>query len=345
MAIGLQIRADSAVGIFDAGGGGGDLVHGAAFTVTGSGFGTRPNYNVDGYTWQGASFLHFRYADFAGGEGSTTKASWLTATKGFFPAYTDGFTTDWLDRGIRVVDGGPSQSGKYIRRTYNGAVFSPRLGGMWCDVTGASDAIAYYAFQFRIPINPNLASSKWIRQYYDSTRDWFATAGSNGFHITPYMDGFTRYPPGGSNWDTPSYWTSWRSVEFVVQGATSKMIIDGTEYSGSNSNVNGGAFSTDIPLISTDSVPNGHSLEFPGMIDDDGTSGASFEHADIYVDFTRARVVARQGTIRVAQCLTAWADGSISGRFNKCGLSSGAAFLDVYNSSGTLVTSQSVTVA
>lgn len=43
----------------------GDLVHGELFTITGSGFGTRSDYNNVDYTWQGHSPLHFRFKDFA----------------------------------------------------------------------------------------------------------------------------------------------------------------------------------------------------------------------------------------------------------------------------------------
>jgi hypothetical protein len=68
-------------------------------------------------------------------------------------------------------------------------------------------------------------------------------------------------------------------------------------------------------------------LTWPNSLD----AGGNFDFADVYVDFTAARVEISDGTKTEIQPVTAWSPASIQFVFNKGELTGGPATLYVYD--------------
>jgi hypothetical protein len=94
-------------------------------------------------------------------------------------------------------------------------------------------------------------------------------------------------------------------------------------------------------MVTSDDNGKSTHMTWPNSVDD----GIAREFADIYLDFTAARVEVTDGSKTEIQVLTSWADGEINGVFNQGELSPGPGTRNVYNASDAVIKTESVTIA
>jgi hypothetical protein len=302
----------------------GTVSQGQALQISGSGFGTRASYNNNGDTWDGGKFLNFRFKDFEDGN---------LNSHGFYP---QSGGAEWTPSGteLNVLSGGPSNSSKYMRRQYG-----QEDGGLSADIAGAGNQV-YTTFKFMIA--PGTQSGKFWRLYGDApqtsvylstgcTDTWIrgateCTAGSCSGAQTQWGAG-PQMSPGV--WHRIEFWVDANSNTFTAY-------IDGTQ-----------AW-TEKNWLNTSLTANGHTMDFPNMIDSGSRNAScpatgSYNYDDIYIDFTQARVEIGDASTWAAvqhkevQIPTAWSDSAIQVRVNPGAFSSGdKAWLYVVNSSGAV---------
>jgi hypothetical protein len=324
------------------GGGGGDLVDGQAFTITGSGLGTRADNNDGDYTFAGVRHIHKRFTRFenafpANGSSRATFESDSNG-KGFAPcgaafAFADTPSTE----GVSIETGGPSTSGKFLRKVGNS--FADE-GGIIVDVTLPTPAEAYVCYKARGGTDGSKIFRYWIAS--DDGNFFLGTGGiqrddpqgSWPFDSTAFTSG------SSTGWQDST--TDWNRHELILHVANeSKLRVSGTAvtfecYTGGNP-----SNESTLPMItSTDNGEQVH-LTWPNSVND----GLVRDYADVYVDFTAARVEVTDGSKTEIQVLTSWADTEINGVFNKGELSSGAGTRYTYNASDAVIKTESVTIA
>jgi hypothetical protein len=302
----------------------GTFAKGELFTLTGSGFGAHATNNDIGDTWSGSTFLNFRFKDFE--DNSLT-------SHGFYPqSESSPWTTSTKELG--TIAGGPKNSAYYLTRTE----VTGEVGGVSCDTKTTSNQ-AYVTFKFMMPMN--VQSGKFFRMYADDpqTSVWLSS-GCMNFQIRGDTDctgtgcdvNNTQYGAGPSM--TPG---SWHRVEIFADGDAGNFTtwVDGAL-----------AFTENNWLYKTLGL-NGHTMDFPNMIDDDtrgcGTAG-SYNYDDIFIDFTQARVELGDAATWSAvknkeiQIPVAWSDSTITFRANPGAFASGTtAYLYVIDSKGDVV--------
>lgn len=324
------------------GGGGGDLVDGQAFTITGTGFGTRADNNDGDYTFAGVQHIHKRFTRFENNfpANGSSQATFMNDSngKGFFPAGASfAFQNTPSADGLSIETGGPSQSGKYFRKAGNS--FADE-GEVLADVTLATPADTYICYKTR-----GGDGAKIFRLWHvnDSHDVFLGTGGifrdDRGGGSWPY-DSTAFFSGASTGWQDSA--TTWNRHELILSVASqSRLRVSGTlvvceVYIGGNPTTD-----STIPMITSDDNGQAVHLSFPNSVDD----GINRDFADIYIDYTAARVEVTDGSKTEIQVLTSWADTQINGVFNKGELSSGAGTRYTYNASDAVIKTESVTIA
>ena len=134
------------------------LVHGSPYTVTGSNLGTRPNYNINGYSWKGVTHMHFVWCAFDQGNPSVyTQAGWQAVLCGMAPQWYDSTNVQGPVPQIGtgngpntsgIYSGGPSAGGYYYQRAPNPTGASSRYGGIHEPIANTTLLDANYAGEY-----------------------------------------------------------------------------------------------------------------------------------------------------------------------------------------------------
>ena len=295
----------------------GTVQHGGLVTLTGTGFGTRPNNNTNSLAWQGSQYLNSRFKDFA--DGSLTSngwAIWVTST------------------GLSTQNGGPSQSGKY----YSVNNFDDGEERRGISINNPTGQKFYISFKFMVPAGSQ--SGKLWRVYGASPFvSIFLSTGGSDYTIRGASECSGGAGCGaGTEWGQAPALTpgTWARLEFVADtvASTFKVYLN----------------STNLVVNRTDWFPTNFSaftdqlMMFPNMMDNstrgEGIAG-SYNYTDIFVDWTLARIDLCTGSTFAARgnCETqipvTWGDTGISTRVNKGALTDGTRYLYVYDATGT----------
>jgi len=303
----------------------GNLSHGQSVTISGSGFGSHANYNNVSGAWKGGSFLNFRFKDFEDGQ---------LNSNGFFP-YKAGANWSPASGSLGVLSGGPANSTKYMRRAY----VDDELGGLSATMSGAGNQV-YTTFKFMLA--PNTQSGKFWRIYGDAPQNnVYLSTGCSGVTIRGASEcTATSCAAKATQWGSGPALTEgqWHRVELLADASTNTF----------SAAVDGIAAWTASSWLNTSLQANGHTLDFPNMIDSSSRDPScpatgSYNYDDIFVDFTRARVeladasswsAARKKEVQVP---VTWTSNSISIRVNAGTFSTGqTAYLYVIDSSGAV---------
>ncbi|MEF3692159.1 MAG: hypothetical protein V3574_03865 [Candidatus Moraniibacteriota bacterium] len=280
----------------------GNLSDGNEIVLSGNDFGTRGDYNNLGDTWGGDEFLNFRFKDFEDNQ-----------------IESDGFYLG-MDDSYNIQSGGRSGS-----NYYGSAFYGTSEERVWHSVDMAlSPTTVYSTFWFMMP--PNTQSGKFFRIY-------FGSIGSSDIYLSTGCDG--RQIRGASecnefvNWGTgPSFGdNTWHRVEVLIDNLGNiSTYMDGTLAWSYNNWTVGGSCSWS---------PNGHTMDFPNMIDQPGefrcashpTWEGSYNYDDIFIDFTQARVEicdgstwANRGVCEI-QLPKSWSNSSLSFLMNQGAMS------------------------
>lgn len=307
------------------------LAHGDLFTITGSGFGTRGDYNLDDYTFMGERHIHalFGYFDQDMPADGSSQATFEAALYGMFPATGFSFVNNPSSRRLTFQSGGPSQSGRFLRKISESFAEGGYLMIQTPDSTSIpEDSNGYISYKHR-----GSGGGKIMRWWQNGTgssgQNWYVGATAlvteGGGSPTGWYDNWTR-----------STTTFEHHELFMRQGDASMMFVDGMQIlftSNENETFN---LLTSPPDSSRDLL-----MSWPNSVD----SGGQYDTADIYVDWTEARVMCVQGGVSEVQPVKSWADGAVQIIFNKGELSAGAATLSVYDASSAVLASQEITVA
>jgi hypothetical protein len=299
---GALTLAGQGVGVSD----GAALVHGSALTLTGTGFGTRADNNSGNYTWNGAEHLHFRFKDFRDG---AINSDGLYAQRGG-SSWTPGAS-------MTIQAGGPTNSDYYIRRIYTDV----ESGGLSCDTSGAGDYL-YTSFKFRCDSVENQQAGKLFRAYAGDSKNFYISAGGGDLYIRGNAENIS-----GSS-------VEWGSGYEITEQDWNRIEIYADKTTGSVKIWLNGWLATNRTWVDSTTNWNGHTIDYPNMIDDEsrgyGILG-EYEFCDIYTDFTAARVEMTTSatwsdvfgraspSLRThePQIVTSWADTSITCRVNK----------------------------
>jgi hypothetical protein len=308
----------------------GGLVQGDLHVVTGSGFGTRPDYNFGDYTFMGERHIHavWGYFDQAMPADGSSQATFRAALDGLVPATGFNFNGNPSSSlHLTLQTGGPSQSGRYLRKV--STAFAQ--GGYLMYVTGSGseypdNPYAYSCFKFR-----GSGQGKIFRWWENSgaAENW-------------YMGGQALV---SENNGTPTYWyQNWspddenfeRAQIFLREANASQLKINGTTILLTSNNF---TVANLVQVSQNDS--RDISITWPNSVD----TGGVFEYADLYYDFTEARAEIQVGSVVEIQPVNSWADGSITIIFNKGELSAGTGTLRIYDASSNVLHSESVEIA
>ena len=303
----------------------GDLVHAETFTISGTGFGTRPDYNESSHTWEGHEHIHWCFQDYGTGletlgwgkvgsaPSEITRESGGVSQSGYFS---------------RVVNSGGGVSRGMLRTSGSGSPVPTTLQGWMC-------------FKTRFDADGKVmrhAQPGFTDNFYMGGIGWYREGGDwrdSGSGITAY---YQNVGPDGTSWKRIEVWLNPTSNPGAATPVSpnSRLWIDGTavEHWSDLDTVY-------VPLCNTGDTARSCEWSLPNSVDPGGTA----DHTDIYIDFTAARVEVTVGSDTEIQLVTAWSDTSITCAFNKGELSSGAGTVKVYNASNSLIHSASVTVA
>jgi hypothetical protein len=327
----------------------GTLIHGSLFTVSGSGFGTRPDYNIGNYTWNGHRHLHYRVTDFADGfpAAGSSKTTFEQYLRGFYPQVNTGsgavFNSDPVANNIVIEAGGPSRSGKYLRS------WLPDNGTSWAKWQGIACRVEDIP---AVPVSSAgfLAFKAWRKNNGKMYRFFQSSNGNKNWIFN--VDSIYRESEWISGWGNAYHSMAsevWHDIKIALRptstpdvDTTSVVWIDGTQFT-KNGRLT-------FPLSNVIDTQRGSEHGFATSLDNSINGGATpapgsdMRFADIYLDFTEARVELAQGSKRELQPITSWADGAITVAANIGELTPGQATLNVYNASGGVLYSTSVTV-
>lgn len=298
----VSLAADAAPNISGANG---SLAHGGTVQLSGSGFGTRGNYNNVNAEWKGHDFLAFRVKDFDDGNLSG-----------------DGFrdtNSSWVLR-----NGGRRNGGHFASKFYNGQ----RLGALETNQSGTTGTW-YISYWFMMP--PDTSSSKPFRLYGSGeARNLYLASGGQGsgegFNIRGYSECTASECSSETVWSSPDKFTAnkWHRVEIEMSQSNSgsiKVLLDGKHQ-----------WTRERWLATSSGIYNGHTIDLGSMINA-AASGRnspednSYNFDDVYFDFTLARVELANAptwsaaTYREVQIPISWSAGQIQfavnqGQFN-----------------------------
>ena len=374
------------------------LVHGSAYTLTGSNLGTRPNYNLGGYTWQGVSHMHYLWCAFdQGNPSSYTYSGWNAVLGGMAPQWYDNtgaastlpvpaIGTGNGPNQSGIYSGGPSAGGYYWQRSPNPSGAFSRFGGLHENIGGIAAVASYTGEYWSVKHRINGAAYEQTDGYNKSFRRSYKyisapndvetilyVTGSNASPSLLYGGGATGDPSGGwipgtgvgggnlygSSPPNMHNWCRWENLVKANPGVspgTVRTRINGTTLTWGNTSTP--VHPSDIPAITASLTTFADSTYTPALSGGSGLYGmvwgsevavaAAYTHdfADVYHDFTPARVEISDGTYSEPQILSAWSPSGINFNFNKGQLSSGAGrTLTVYDASENIVATQTVTVA
>ena len=346
----MSILINSSGGVVTLGGGvprRSGFVHGQPFTITGSGFGTRPNYNTDARTWQGVPHLHFAFTDFASALRGTQAATDFKAAFGGFTPHNllldDGDAV--TNSGNKIETGGPSQSGRYYRRYYDGT--NRYTAGMRADASGFTypgTEIWICKSRFEGTITGRIAKS--IRATYGTGGAdgdyWLAPMSGGPEQAAGFSESNAEFENGAAVYTTLYATTAeWARLMFVRTETTQRIYVGTTltEWYASG---------LQPPRSSLSWIESAWGLPveyiFGSQMEEAATSVEGQLFADIYIDFTPARIEVVQGSVREVQILTAWAPTAISGVFNRGALALGAATLYVLDADNAQVAGMAITI-
>lgn len=292
----------------------GAMNHGGLITLHGSAFGTRGDFNSNHDTWQGSDYLPYRFKDFADGS---------AVSHGF--GYWNGST------GISVKTGSPNADSHYLE--VNNFDDGDERRGIQTDLSGAGTFV-YVTFKFMLP--PVCQSGKFWRIYADSPQNniYLSTGGNGDYHIRGFSE--CSSCPAQTEWGAgPEVGGGiWRRFELRVDTHAGQVsaCVDGVE-----------AWTRTDWLVPDFSGWNGHSMDFPNMLDNTSRGEAvlgSYNYDDIYIDFSGARIEIGNApswgacTRREIQIAASWSDTDVLFRLNQGAFSPGAAWLYVMNENG-----------
>jgi len=311
----------------------GTLSHGGSVTISGSGFGTRSNYNNTSDSWQGGNFLNFRFKDFEDGQ---------INSHGFYAQKGD---SNWSPSAseLGINNGGPTNSTKFMKRTY----VTGEAGGLSAKVAGGGNQL-YTTFKFMMPANTQ--SGKFFRLYADSPQsNIYLSTGCTNNMVRGYSECTSGSCSGvATEWGTGPTLTAntWHRVE--IWADATKNVFSVT--------VNGTQAWQKSNWLNSSLLMNGHTLDYPNMLDASSRDAAcpatgAYNYDDIYADFTQARVELSDSSTWAAakkkevQIPTAWSANSITVRVNSGTFSSGQnVYLYVVDSTG-VANSQGIPVS
>jgi hypothetical protein len=383
--LGASAGAASSAYVGSSSGSSGGLTHGSLYTVSGSGLGTRPDYNYGNHTWGVGNYhhLHYLWCDFSKGEPAAyTDAGWNAVLNG---ATARWYNPQGVSQAVPAIgtntnengryQTGPSANGWCYRRFQNNTSVS-RYGGLYLPVSGPGFASGYTGeyFSCKYRFNGNPANGM-----VDGHLKNFRRSFSGLIEVMTSMNGTaisaaTTAAPGGQ-WAPPlnSQTSSalqtnrglplnnWGRVEMLVKvpgsaSGTWAMAVNGTWGAWSNS-------STPVPYTDIPVTPQSLTV-FGGATYTPANGGGNYlftvcsesvyaysgnpytqDVTDIYYDLTQARVEVAQGSTSEVQLISSWSPTSIVIIANKGALTSGAATLRVYGSSGSVLHTQSVVVS
>lgn len=296
----------------------GNLSDGNEIVLSGSDFGIRGDYNNLGDTWRGGDFLSFRFKDFEDNQ---------IESDGFYLGMNDSYNIQSI--------GNRAGSNYYGRASYGSA--EERV---WHSVDMAlSPSTVYSTFWFMMP--PDTQSGKFFRIYFGSgLNDIYLSTGCDGRQIRGSSEcaGVVEWGTGPSFGDN-----TWHRVEVLIDNLGNISIyMDGELAWNYNNWTTGGSCSWS---------PNGHTMDFPNMIDEPGefrcashpTWEGSYNYDDIFLDFTQARVEICNGStwatrgICEIQIPKIWNASSISFLMNQGAMVPASnKYLYVVNSTGSV---------
>jgi hypothetical protein len=351
------------------------VTHGELFTITAGAtpFGTRPDYNYAGLTWEGHSHLHYLWCDFSEGEPAAyTTAGWSARLGGIIPRW---FNPQGVNEVVPAIgtngnlsgryQTGPSANGWCWRRypntntNRNGGLYLPNGGPIFA--SGFTGEYSSYKFKYNGPVETVSGNCKIYRRGYNFPSKeyyhWFesapiqAAAGTGAWE--PPLSTFTASSLRGGTYTT-SVWHRHEldtRVDNVTAG-TVRFRLDNVNRYFDNSGTPDPGF-LDVPVIPSSmtvfgpasrGTPTSGQYNFTLCSESGYNAAYTQDVTDIYYDLTKARVEITQGSISEVQLVNSWANTSITIIGNKGQLSSGAATLKVYNASDTVIHTQSVTV-
>ncbi len=292
-------------------------------TVVGSGcldFGTRPDFNLDNFAWRNKRFISFRFDDFEAGD---PVGGAVPYDKNGFYSQSGGAPWTVTDDALTLQPGGgPGVSQKFIRRVYTQRGNNSESGGLSVNVHGSNGTI-YSTFKFMM--GPNTQSGKIFRAYAsEPTADFYAASGCRDFSVRGNSEcNAAECSAKAVQWSSvPKLNVGvWHRVEVFASSGSVSVTVDGVSaWKASN-------------WLSSAVNFNGHTLDFPNMIDSPkrvsaldgascGTSGGSFNYDDIYVDFTPVRLEISDSSTwsgalhREIQPVTSWQAGRVEFALN-----------------------------
>ena len=324
------------------------VAHGDLVTLTASGFGTRPNYNFDGYQWFGRTHIHYRWCDFGTTfpASGSSQAAFLAALNGLQPIAAFDFQGNTASIQLTQQTGGVSQSQRFFQRP--GYAFASEGGlGFETDNRVPTSMKSYACWKQR-----GVISGKIVRIWPNG---WASAGGNNG----DYYLGSGAAEREGNAWayDAGAWYNNYSPSATVFQrhellldpdpAIQSRFYVNGTQitFGPYKNGVQQGPLSS-VPLcLTTDNARgingNGVWIEWPNAIDSGGTIGDT----DLYFDWTPARVEVTDGSKTEIQIVNSWADTQIQFTFNKGELSPGARTVKVYNDAYAVIYTTTINIA
>lgn len=292
----------------------GDAAHASLLTINGSGFGAHANYNNIGDTWRGHRYLNFRWTDFD----ISTFTSNASASDGFYPQKGGAYWSNWSTNGLSIQNGGPSVSGKFIKRQ----LVSGESGGLSADMPDAADSYSHMYVSAKFMMSApggRQQSGKFLRIYGDAGNVYFSSGGSD-----LALRGAGEFGCGSTAWGGSGSFglDKWSRVDVHVNTVTQEV----------SSWIDGKLQWTNKWWCKTGGF-GGHTVDIPNMLDDSsrgyGQDG-SYNFTDIFLNFTPARVELTNAstysasTQKEVQIPVAWGANSITVALNRGGFAQGA---------------------
>ena len=282
-------------------------------TVSGAGcpdLGSRPDFNVAKHSWHSKRFLAFRFDDFEAGV--PIGGSKAYNQNGFYSQFGGAPWVVADDALTLQPSGGPGVSPHFVRRIYTDRGPSSESGGLSVDVSGSNGTI-YTTFKFLMA--PSTQGGKIFRAWSNQpTYNFYVSAGCRSYAARGGSEcTATECAEKKTHWGSEPKFTPgiWHRAEILASAGSVSVVIDGvTAWVAPN-------------WLSRDVDFNGHTLDFPNMIDSpkrtstlDGqscnTTNGSYNFDDIYVDFTPVRLEIGDSpnwfsvVHREVQLVTAW---------------------------------------
>ncbi len=270
----------------------GEVKHGQLVTISGSGFGSHPNYNNIGDTWNGHKYLNFRWTDFSFSTfpSQASYASNPTQSDGFYPQYGGAYWTAWSKEGLSLENGGPAVSGQYLKRRVVPSE-AGELGGPSVDMPNEADNYSNLFIQLDFMMyspSGRQQSGKFLRVWGDGAAGSIYLS-SGGPNLELRGDGSYEDCPAGFNGDS----IEWGSPDSFQLGKWDQVTMASAKSSGVVSVFINNKFQWSHKWWCGFGL-GGHTIDFPNMIDQAyrgyGEDG-SYNFTNIFVNFTQARIV------------------------------------------------------